>query len=290
MQTKFNYYTKELNEIVGILNNFPPIYDISLKELQKYKKLVSRKEFLQKKINCILNKRTKIIDKYNNKNRIWLASNMNCRKYYKLEQSAAYSRDSSLYKLGMLNSKPTPPFIQNFKNIFHEKISEPLSFKLSHIKNKINSYLKKVSEKSPIYQTVKKSKNYIRNDLPVSLTNVAVSSVKRCIVTYRKFTSTINGSVHLFTRTISSAPTIRTMASIINKAKIEADLQQNQFLARIKVDPNTNEYNNKIVAKNGYYGTGKVVSYPSIYKRSNLRVSKPVRKPSSSNSNLDLAL
>ncbi len=290
MQTKFNNYTKELNEIVGILNNFPPIHNVSSKELQKYKNLISRKEFLQKKINTLLNKRTKIINKYNNKNRIWLASNMNCRKYYKLEQSAAYSRDSSLYKLGMLNSKPTLPFIQNFKIIFHEKFLEPLSFKLSHIKNRINSYFKNASEKSPLYQTVKKSRNYIKNDLPVSLTKAAVSGVKRCIVTYRKFTNTINSSFHSFTRTVSSAPTIRTLASIVKEAKMEADLQQNEFLARIKVDPNTNEYSNEMVAKNGYYGTGKVITYPTIYKRSNLKVSTPARKSSSSNSNLDLAL
>ena len=81
MQTKFNNYTEELNEIVGILNGFPQIQHISSKELQKYKDLISRKEFLQKKINYLLNKRAKIIGKYNDKNRIWLESNMNCRKY-----------------------------------------------------------------------------------------------------------------------------------------------------------------------------------------------------------------
>ena len=47
MQTKFNNYTRELNEIVGILNCFPQIHQISSKELQKYKSLIARKEFLQ---------------------------------------------------------------------------------------------------------------------------------------------------------------------------------------------------------------------------------------------------
>lgn len=70
MHIKFYTYTNELNEIINILNEFPPIHSVSSKELQKYKELISRKEFLQKKINTLLNKRANIIGKYNDKNRV----------------------------------------------------------------------------------------------------------------------------------------------------------------------------------------------------------------------------
>ena len=252
MHTKFNNYTNELNEIVKILNNFPPIHTISSKELQKYKCLIARKEHLQKKINILLNKRTKIIEKYNNKNNIWLSSNMNCRKYYKLEQSAAYSRDYSLYKIGFLDSKPTLPVIANTKLLFQEKFYEPLSEKLSFIKNKIKSYFVSTSKKSPICKEIKKSKDFIHNDLPVILTNKAVEGTKKCIVSYRKLSSSINNSIKVFSRNVSQSPSVKTLSFIINKAKQEANMQQNPFLARIKINPNTLNYHTLASGNNAH--------------------------------------
>lgn len=144
MNTKFKTYTKELDSIIEILNGFPTIFNISAKELKKYKDLIARKEFLQKKINTLLSKRSRIIDTYNAKNRIWLNSNMNCRKYYKHEQTASYKRDLALYKLGFLDHKPSPPYIISLKNFFQEKLFQPHSDKISTLKNKIISNLKSV--------------------------------------------------------------------------------------------------------------------------------------------------
>jgi len=284
MQTKFNSYTEELNEIISILNNFPKIHYISSKELRKYQNLISRKEFLQKKINNMLSKRANIIGSYNDKNRVWLESSMNCRKYYRLEQSAAYSRDKALYRTGFLNAKPTSPFIQNFKNGILENFYQPLSDRISDLKIKINSNWKSISSKSPIYQGVKKSKKFIKNDLPISATNMAISGAKKCILSYRKLANSINGSLQSFSRNISSAPTVRTISYIVDKARQEADMQENPFMARIKVNPNTYEYSNDRVAQNGYYGTGR----PAIQSTSREHVS--FRGSGSTNPNFDLAL
>ena len=275
MQTKFNDYTNELNEIVSILNGFPQIHHISSKELQKYKVLIARKEFLQKKINTLLNKRAKIIGKYNDKNRTWLESNMNCRKYYKLEQSAAYSRDSSLYRIGFLDYKPTLPLISNLKNLFHEKFYEPFSFRFSKLKHNLNSYFQSASQKSPICKSIQKSKNYIQNDLPTSLAKTAISGMKKCIISYRKLSNS-------FSRKISNTSPIKTLSFLIHRAQEEANFEQNPFISRIKVNPNTNEYAFSSTKNNGYYGTGKpVLSVNSNSKIPTKRINQP---------NFDLAL
>ena len=275
MQTKFNNYTNELNEIVGILNTFPQIQHISSKELQKYKDLIARKEFLQKKINTLLNKRAKIIGKYNDKNRIWLESNMNCRKYYKLEQSAAYSRDSSLYRIGFLDYKPTLPIILNLKTLFQEKLFEPFSFKFSKLKQNLNSYFQTTSQKSPICKSIKKSKNYIQNDLPTSLAKTAILGMKKCIISYRKLSNS-------FSRNISNTTPIKTLSFLVHQAQEEANLEQNSFISRIKVNPNTNEYAFSSAKINGYYGNERpVLSVNSNSKISTKRINQP---------NFDLAL
>lgn len=288
MQTKFNNYTNELNEIIGILNNFPPIFSISSKELRKYQSIISRKEFLQKRINNMLSKRANIIGNYNDKNRIWLESNMNCRRYYRVEQHAAYSRDKALYKVGFLYEKPIPPFITNLKNNISENFYQPLSNIISNFKIKTILHLKSISRKSPICKSLKKSKNFIANDLPQSLTNIAISGVKKCIISYRKISYSMNGSLKSFSRNISSTPSIRTLSYIMNRAKQEADMQENPFLYRIKINPNTYEYYNNAIAQNGYYGTGKPIIPSSI------KVSVPSNNSNTLNnspvSNLDLAL
>lgn len=251
MRTKFYSYTNELNEIVGILNNFPKIHDISSQELQKYEKIISRKEFLQKKINILLNKRANIIGKYNDKNRLWLSTNMNCRKYCKLEQSAAYSRDSALYKIGFLDKKPISPIIYKLKNTITDNLYTPLHDKLSIFTAKANSYLKSMAKKSPTIQTIENGKKFLKNELPTSLANLAISGTKKCIISYRSVSNR-------FTRNISTAKPIRTLSFIVEKAREEIDLEQNPFLSRIKVNPYTFEYCNNNAAEKGYYGTGRI--------------------------------
>lgn len=281
MYIKFYTYTNELNEIINILNEFPPIHNVSSKELQKYKELISRKEFLQKKINTLLNKRANIIGKYNDKNRVWLATNMNCRKYYKLEQSAAYSRDSALYKIGFLDLKPVPPLVKNLKNSLNENLYQPLYHKFSNLKVKLNSKLKLVSQKSPIYQSFKKSKNFIKNDLPISITNFAISGAKKCIVSYRNFSNS-------YSRKISTSKSIKTLSYIMKQAKEQADLQQQSFISRIKVNPNTYQYCNNSATENVSYGTGIPVIQSNSRNPVILQKSRQRNNPNTPN--FDLAL
>lgn len=282
MRTKFIAYTNELNEIVNILNGFPPIHTISAKELQKYKQIISRKEFLQKKINYLLNQRANIIGKYNDKNRIWLLTNMNCRKYYKLEQSAAYSRDKTLYRIGFLDYKPIPPLIQNFRNSFKENFYLPLLNKFSFLKSKLENKLNSIAENSPIYKSMKKSTSFIKNTVPSTIANsatqLAVSGAKSCIISYRHFSNS-------FTRNISRLKPIKALSLILEVAKQEADFeQQNPFISRIRINPKTNDYCSKITARTGYYGneTGRIL----VHKKSDY--TDTVQK--SCNPNFDLVL
>ncbi len=251
MRTKFYSYTNELNEIVNILNGFPKIHNISSKELQKYKNLISRKELLQKKINNLLNKRANIIGKYNDKNRLWLSTNMNCRKYCRLEQSAAYSRDYALYKIGFLDEKPVAPFIQKIKSTFTENLYIPLKNKFSNLKQTANRNFKSIAEKSLTIQKIQKGKKYLKNDLPTNMANLAISGAKKCIISYRFFSNS-------FTRNIATVKPIRTLSFIINKAREELEQEsQNPFISRIKVDPYTFQYSDNKVAQNGYNRFGK---------------------------------
>ena len=280
MHKQFNTYTNELNQIIEILGSFPPIFNITARELKKYQSLISRKEFLQKKINSLLSKRAQIIGKYNDKNRLWLESNMNCRKYYKLEQAAAYSRDSSLYKIGFLDCKPTIPLILNLKNLFQEKIYEPFSFKFSKFKQNLNSYFQTTSKKSPICKGIKKSKNYIQNELPSSLAKTAISGIKKIILSYRKISNS-------FSRNISNATPVKTLSFLVRQAQEEADLEQNPFISRIKINPTTNEYVFPSTRINGYYGNRKPILAAS--QNSNY-VSSGIKAKTDGQPNFDLAL
>ena len=252
MQTKFNRYMAELNAVVDKLKSFPDINCISSTKLKYYHSLVSQKEKLQKKINQMLNKRANIIGVYNDKNQTWIASNMNCRKYCRLESIASYKRDLALYHAGFLDKYPLPKFIQTITNFFSPK--------------KINSFTSKI----PL---VNKTKKFIQTDLPISMTKAAISSTKKCIVSYRKFSNLI----HSYSRSISSSTPIKTLSFIINQAKQEADLVQNPFLSRIKVNPQTFEYFNQTINETGYYGTGKpIVPHVSTASTSFIRQSKSI--------------
>lgn len=259
MKTKFNRYMDELNRLVMILNNFSSLNNISSKELKKYLSLISRKEFLQKKINNMLMKRTNIIGSYNDKNRAWLSSDLNCRKYCKLEQRASYKRDLSLYRTGFLNKHPSPPFFQNLKTFISERFIQPFSSKSSNLKNQLNLSWESTKSRSPIYKIIQKNKKFIKEDLPISLAQIAISSTKKYILSYRKFSD----SIHLFSRSISSSTPIRTLSFIINQARQEADLSKSSFVSRIKVNPITYEYYDKNARQNGYYGTGKPIVLPA---------------------------
>ena len=50
MQSKFNSYTKELDDIRQKLSNCPQVLNISSKNFSQYQSLIKRKEFLQNQI------------------------------------------------------------------------------------------------------------------------------------------------------------------------------------------------------------------------------------------------
>lgn len=237
MRNNFNKLTNELNILKKTIDSVSSLSQISSKNFSSYRSFIIRKEFLESKISKLLQKRKIALQKYNNKNTAWMNDGfMNCRRYYKLEQKAAYHRDKTLYKLGFLLNKPCPPSIQFFKNFYSDCILFPISDKLLNNKNRIISYFNSISEKSPIYKYFKKMHNFIQKDLPVKLTNAAVSGTKRSILSYRKFTTLLNNNIQAFSRNISCNPAIRYLSYVKHQAEREAILQSNNF------SPKQNEF------------------------------------------------
>lgn len=243
MRNNFNKLTNELNILKKTIDSVSSLSQISSKNFSSYRSFIIRKEFLESKISKLLQKREIALKKYNDKNTAWLNDGfMNCRRYYKLEQKAAYQRDKALYKFGFMPNKPCPPSIQSFKNFYSDYILFPISDKFLNNKNKIISYFNSISEKSPTCKCFKKIHSFIQKDLPVKLTNVAVSGTKRSILSYRKFTNFLNNNIQAFSRNISCNPTIRYLSYVKHQAEREAILQssnfstkQNEFRARLAV-------------------------------------------------------
>lgn len=233
MPNKFNNLTKEFELLKKKLEQCPPVSQISSKELLNYHSLISKKELLESQISQLLNSKNNILKKYSTRNeKLLYDDNLSCRKYCKLEQKASYSRDKKLYKLGFLDLKPTPPILQNLKQFVTTKIMQPASDyfspKLSLFKRKFLSHI----NKSPL----PKVNNFIKNTLPLKLTNTAINGTKKCILGYRTISNSLTFSAKTFSRNVSSAPVIQFLSYINTQAKKEADLQSNSFRSRIKVD------------------------------------------------------
>lgn len=237
MQSKFNSYTKELDDILQKLTNCPQVLNISSKKFSHYQSLIKQKEFLQNQISIKLQKRTNIIGTYNDKISLLNSKPLSCKKYCKIAQKLEYKRDYSLYKLGFLDKKPTLPFIQNLKTYIFDNILLPYSVKKFDFKEKFNSFIISSSKNSPLCKKILKTHNYIHKQLPCKLTNGSILALKKVIIGFRKFSSSFNKVSHSFTRNISSNPSIKQLSYIINSAKLQADFDTNSFRNRIKVSP-----------------------------------------------------
>ena len=85
--------------------------------------------------------------------------------------------------------------------------------------------------------------NFFHNTLPVEATNLAITGTKKCILGYRKFSTSIQNSVKTFSRDISASPIIQMFSYITEQAKKEANLQStSSFKSRIKYNPESSIY------------------------------------------------
>lgn len=227
MRKNINNLTKELNLLKTKLQQAPPLYELSTKQFDYYKPLISRKNFLETEISKLLDCKSKILKTYSTNNEKWLYDDfLNCRQYCKLEERAAYTRDKKLYKLGFLDSKPVPPIIRKLSSFINTTIIEPANEKISLA----SSLIKKI----PIFQSIKKFTN---TTLPNELTNLAISGTKKCIIGYRNLSNSVNYSVKRFSRNVSSSPVIQMLSYIGKQAQKEADLESASFRDRIRVTP-----------------------------------------------------
>lgn len=137
----------------------------SFADFIKYKKLIRQKEILKKQIKQSIEKAQDAISSYNAyNNKIVSNIKISCKKYCRLHAKAEYKRDHTLFKLGLINHKPTPPFIQNISNIF-SFLSKPFIKPAKKIKQSI--------------------KNFTSNIIPKKIENVAIGATKLCIKGHR---------------------------------------------------------------------------------------------------------
>lgn len=124
--------------------------NFSLFDFLRYKHSISKeRKILQQIKKCKLIEKEAILVCDANIKHWFKNQTINCRQYYKIEQKAEYTRDKTLYKIGLIKNKPIPPFIQNIKKFFSESIILE-RFRKNHFFKKIKSSLSQLfSQKIP---------------------------------------------------------------------------------------------------------------------------------------------
>lgn len=166
-----NFYqlNKKLKKLDAQKTNFDSIEQMSIFRFLKHKKIVLQRAKVKEQIRQTIITANNAISGYNSYNDSLIKSNkINCRKYVKLQKKAEYKRNFTLYKLGLISKKPSPPFLQNLKLQF-SKINLPLFTYFKNIKSKYSKF--ESSFLSP------------------KVNRLAVSTAKLGIRGYRKFKS-----------------------------------------------------------------------------------------------------
>lgn len=173
------YYTlqKQLQMINDNKKTNISIENTSIQDFIKLKLALTKEKRIKQQLKKIDIAKRETILNCNIKLKYWFNNqNINCRKYYKLEQKELYKKDKTLYKLGYLNKKPTPPFVKsetfksliNIKNSVQNKFKSVLKIPDSQISiaNQLNTLaIKTVKIAIKGYRTILPSVNYIGNHI-----------------------------------------------------------------------------------------------------------------------------
>lgn len=207
--------------------NFSSLENISIIRFIKYKNLISKENKISKQMQKITSLGEEINFWYDSNTKSWIENpKINCRKYYRLEQNAAYKKDLKLYKLGLIDKKPLPPLIQNLYNKFNP------------ILKSANSTIKENHPKIQKYNFFKifydKYKNFTSYTLPQKLNKLAINSTKKCIKCYRK----IHDDISFFRRCITYKNSIKYLHMIKQEATKQLDACENvkSFRDSIRVE------------------------------------------------------
>ena len=207
------------------------------------------------KYKNVLYKENKIVDKlhklnllakevnflYDINTKSWIANpQINCRKYYKMEQNASYKRDLTLYKLGILKRKPLSPFFQNIRNHLPEINYSKYNF-IKKINNRINNFT-----------------SYI---LPKKINKLAISAAKVGIKGYKKIQSDYKFIRNSFTNKSS----FRYVKGVIDEANRQVSISEkrNNFIQYLKLTPED------LKSKQYIYNSCNGITHSKITKKDN---------------------
>lgn len=250
----------DLHQKLEFLNSQKPKFEslenISLLQFIKYRKILTREEKIRKQISKYISLKSEINFWYDNISKSWINNlKINCRKYYRLDKKALYKKNSKLYKLGFINQKPLPPFIENIS-----KILLPISQMFKSIFSNINLKLQKFNFIKRIFN---KYTNFKSNILPQKINNLAVNTAKIGIEGYRHLQS----NYRFVKNSIQSKNSYKYFKNVINEANTQVlnSEKNNNFKESLRINPNT--YYNSL---QNFQKQDKIISKKDYSKKENI--------------------
>lgn len=200
------------------------IENISIIQFIKYRTNLSKEKRILNKLHKLnlLAKEVNFLYDINTKS--WIANpQINCRKYYKMEQNASYKKDLTLYKLGILKEKPKSPFIQTIKKYLPKLDYSKFNF-FNKLRNQINYFTSHI--------------------LPRKINNIAISTTKAGIKSYRK----LQLNCRFIRSSFANKNSVKYLKSVIDEAnrQISISEKRNMFIDSLRFNPtnfHSNQYN-----------------------------------------------
>ena len=236
----FNYLSQNLEKLQSQKKKFNSINDISLVQFIKFKKLVSKEKKISKQMENAISQGNEINFWYDSQTKSWIENpNINCRKYYKMEQTAAYKKNLTLYKLGLSSQRPIPPLIQNIRN----HLSPINNFiKEKHLK------IKPILSKFNYFKKIHKNYNYFKSEtLPKNINKLAINTATIGIKGYRHLKS----NYRFIKNSVTSKNSFKYIKIVILEANKQIDSQEKQYGFResLKVENFVSNHNSNYIKK-----------------------------------------
>ncbi len=212
---KYNTLVKDLQKINSYNFSKQRLENTSLSSFIKYKYLIHKKKYIQRKLHNIeVEKRAAdLIYDVNVKN--WYDNqHISCRKYCKLQENAEFKKNKTLYKLGFSNIKPLHPSIKKIKNLLFQ-----------------NRYFLKFKNKYNLL---------ISHTLPKKINTISVKAASTTIKLLHGFKS----DLYYFTNQLKNKQSLLYFKNVLNQAN--AQLQKNSSATKSYSDEAAKKFRESI--------------------------------------------
>lgn len=211
-----NKLQNKLQKLNSQKKSFSSLESMSIPQFIKYKHILSTEKTIKTQMTKMENIGSGINFWYDSVTNSWIENpKINCLKYEKLEKMAAYTRDKTLYQLGLSLYKPIPVLLQKPYKKLHPAYTL--------VKSKLHKAV----------QNSAKNFNYFKSYLlPKTLNNIAISSAKQCIKGYRN----LKNNLSFFKVRMSKKSTLQYLNIIKNEALRQLDGNTNSFKESLKVN------------------------------------------------------